>query len=82
MITVYADRSFSFINIPLSDIAADLQRSFGTPIVVADANLASKRFLAFFTNGEDLDEILKLLSRNGNLRVVRSDGMVYLYGKK
>ncbi|MBQ6015380.1 MAG: FecR domain-containing protein [Bacteroidales bacterium] len=76
------NHSFSFINIPLKDIAADLERSFGTQIVVADANVASQRFLAFFTNGEDLDEILKLLSRNGNLRVVRSDGTVYLYGKK
>ena len=76
------NRSFSFINIPLSDIAADLQRSFGTPIVVADANVASKRFLAFFTNGEDLDEILKLLARNGGLMVVRSNGTIYLYGNK
>ena len=76
------NRSFSFINIPLTDIAADLERSFGTPIVVADSKVASQRFLAFFTNGENLDEILKLLSRNGNLRVVRSDGTVYLYGKK
>ena len=76
------NRSFSFINIPLKDIAADLERSFGTQIVVADAKVASQRFLAFFTNGEDLDEILKLLGRNGNLRVVRSDETVYLYGKK
>ena len=76
------NHSFSFINIPLKDIAADLERSFGTQIVVSDASVASQRFLAFFTNGEDLDEILKLLSRNGNLRVVRSDGTVYLYGKK
>ena len=76
------NRSFSFINIPLTDIAADLERSFGTPIVVADSKVASQRFLAFFTNGEDLDEILKLLSRNGNLKVVRDDGTVYLYGKK
>ena len=79
----FADnRSFSFINTPLEDIAADLARSFGTPIVVADSKVASQRFLAFFTNGEDLDQILRLLSRNGNLRVVRSDGKVYLYGKK
>ena len=78
----FADnRSFSFINIPLKDIAADLQRSFGTPVVVSDAKIASKRFLAFFTNGENLDEILKLLSRNGNLRIVHSDGTFYIYGK-
>lgn len=76
------NRSFSFINIPLKDIAANLERSFGTTIVVADTKIASKRFLAFFTNGESLDEILNLLSLNGNLRVVRSDGNIYLYGKK
>lgn len=79
----FADgRAFSFINTPLKDIAADLERSFGTPIVVADSKVASQRFLAFFSNGEDLEQILRLLSRNGNLRVVRSDGTVYLYGKK
>ena len=79
----FADnRSFSFINTPLEDIASDLSRTFGTPIVVADSKVASQRFLAFFTNGEDLDQILGLLARNGNLRVVRSDGKVYLYGKK
>lgn len=78
----FADnRSFSFINIPLKDIAADLERSFGTPVVVVDAKVASKRFLAFFTNGESLEEILKLLSRNGGLRIVHSDGTAYIYGK-
>ena len=80
--TFAGNRSFSFINTPLEDIASDLARSFGTPIVVADSKVASQRFLAFFTNGEDLDQILRLLARNGNLRVVRSDGKVYLYGKK
>ncbi|MBQ9193802.1 MAG: FecR domain-containing protein [Bacteroidales bacterium] len=79
---VFSDeRSFSFFNIPLSDIAADLERAFGTKIVVADQSIVSHRFLAFFTNHESLDEILRLLSANGDLRVVRSDGVVYLYGK-
>jgi ferric-dicitrate binding protein FerR (iron transport regulator) len=78
----FADgRSFSFINIPLKDIAANLERSFGTRIVIADERIADQRFLAFFTNGESLDDILKLLSRNGNLRVSRSGSMVYLRRK-
>ena len=75
------DRSFSFFNVPLSDIAADLERSFGTEIVIADQSIASHRFLAFFTNHESLDEILRLLSANGSLRIVQSGGVVYLYGK-
>jgi len=75
------DRSFSFFNVPLCDIAADLERSFGTEIVIADPSIISRRFLAFFTNHESLDEILRLLSANGNLRIVQSGGVVYLYGK-
>ena len=71
-------RSFSFINIPLKDITASLERSFGTRIVVADERIANQRFLAFFTNGESLEDILKLLARNGNLKISRSGSMVYL----
>ena len=77
--TFAEDRSFSFINIPLKDIASALERSFGTPIVVADERIANQRFLAFFTNGESLEDILKLLARNGNLRISRNGSMVYLY---
>lgn len=73
--------SFSFINTPLLDIAADLERSFGKRIVVADDRVATQRFLAFFTNGESLDEILQLLSRNGGLRTVRRGDTTYIYKK-
>ena len=75
-------RSFSFFNVPLSDIAVDLERSFGKKIVVADEKVAARRFLAFFTNGEDLDEILTLLARNGSLRISHSGDAIYIYGKK
>ena len=80
--TFSQERSFSFFNVPLCDIASDLERSFGTKIVVADQQIVSRRFLAFFTNNESLDEILSLLSANGGLRVTRSDGVIYLYSKK
>lgn len=75
-------RSFSFFNIPLSDIAAELARSFGKKVVVADEKVAGRRFLAFFTNGEDLDEILTLLARNGSLRISHTGDAIYIYGKK
>ena len=80
--TFSQERSFSFFNVPLCDIASDLERSFGTQIVVADQQIVSRRFLAFFTNNESLDEILSLLSANGGLRVTRSDGVIYLYSKQ
>ena len=74
-------RSFSFYNTPLKDIAAELERCFGQRIVIGDGRIADKRFLAFFTNGESLDEILRLLAKNGNLRVSSSEDGYYIYGK-
>ena len=76
------DRSFSFFNVPLSDIASELERSFGEEIVVADPEITSRRFLAFFTNHETLDQILAMLAANGGLNVTRSGGVVYINGKK
>lgn len=76
--TFAEDRSFSFINIPLKDIASSLERSFGTSIIVADERIANQRFLAFFSNGESLEDILRLLARNGNLKITRNGSMVYL----
>lgn len=74
-------RAFKFYNTPLRDIAAELERSFGKRIVIGDNRISGKRFLAFFTNGESLDEIIDLLARNGNLRVSRSNDSIYLYSK-
>lgn len=73
------DSSFSFINIPLLDIAADLERTFGKRIVVADDAIVNQRFLALFSNGEGLDEILQLLCRNGRLKTVRRGDTIYIY---
>ena len=74
-------RTFSFFNDPLSDITAQLERSFGTRIIVTEPKLSLQRFLAFFPNGESLDEILRLLSVSGNFRVIHKDGVIYLNRK-
>lgn len=77
----YKPGGLSFYNLPLKDIVSELERHFGTEIVIADSRLSSRRFLAFFTNGENLDEILTLLSRNGDMKVTRRNGTIYLYHK-
>lgn len=78
----FADEgAFSFFNVPLLDIASELERGFGRRIVVADDDIASQRFLAFFTNGESLEEILRLLCRNGGLRTVLRGDTTYIYNK-
>ena len=63
--------AFSFVNVPLRDIASDLERVFGKRIILEDESLADRRFLAFFTNGETLDQMLDLLEKNGNLKIQR-----------
>jgi len=75
------NKSFNFINIPLEDIASDLERAFGRRIIIADENARSRRFLAFFTNGESLEEILEMLAQNGQLRIADKDNTIYIYNK-
>ena len=73
-----SNQVFSFFNEPLSDIVAQLERAFGTRIVLDEPKLASRRFLAVFKNNETLDQILDLLSVSGGFRVIRKEGVVFL----
>lgn len=73
-----SNQVFSFFNEPLSDIVAQLERAFGTRIVLDEPKLASRRFLAVFKNNETLDQILDLLSVSGGFRVTRKEGVVFL----
>ena len=51
--------SVAFRNVPLSDAVLDLERIFGEKIVILDSVLCSRRVLAFFSNGEDCETILR-----------------------
>ena len=73
------DRTIRFNNLKVSDIAKDLERIFDVKIIVNDEKLANTRYLAYFTNHESLDQILKAISDNNkNLRIDRRDGVIYL----
>ena len=71
-------KSFCFINLPLCDIASELERSFGVKIFITDPELVSRRFLAIFPNGEGIDEILRLLAVNDNFKITREKGIIYI----
>lgn len=71
-------RSLHFNNTSMEDIAKDLERAFGTKIVVMDEQLADTRFFAIFTNNESLDQILRAMNRNHKMNIARRDGVVYL----
>ena len=73
--------SIHFFNMTLSDIAADLQRLYGTRIVVADSELANTRFFAIFNNGETLYDILRTLNTEKRMKIEKKDQTIYLTRK-
>ena len=73
------DRAIRFNNLKVSDIAEDLERIFDVKIIIKDEKLANTRYLAYFTNHESLDQILKAISDNNkSMQVERKDGVIYL----
>lgn len=79
--TLDKSRSFHFINMTLKDIADELRASFGEAIYIMDAAAAERRYFAFFTNGESLDEILSTIDKDDKLKVSKS-GKAYNISSK
>lgn len=69
---------FYFCNLPLSDIVKELEYYFNTPIILLNGELGKSKYIAYFTNGETLDEILNNLNADGQMSVTRSEGGVIL----
>ena len=75
----FADnRDIHFFNLRMHDIALDLERLFGTRIVILDEALAQTRYFAYFTNNETLDQILSAINSDRKMKISRRDGVVYL----
>ncbi len=77
----YDDNAIHFFNIRLSDIAKDLERIFGTKIVILNEPLAATRYLAWFTNNETLEEILQGININNNIKFYKKDDVIYISKK-
>ena len=73
--------SLHFVDQRLDDIVADLERIFDRKIVVADERLATKRFDAWFSNGEDLERILASINADNKMRIVTTNGVIYIFSK-
>ena len=54
----------------------DLQRIFDVRIVIADPQLAQKRYFAYFANGESLMEILSSL--DSEIDIYQKDNIIFL----
>lgn len=77
----HENKSIHFFNLRLSDIMADLERLFGTKLVLLDESLADTRYFALFTNNESLDQILKGVDIDGKMRFIKKDGVIYISKK-
>ncbi len=77
----YDNSSIHFFNIRLSDIAKDLERIFGTKILILDESLANARYLAWFTNNETLEEILQGIDIDNKIRYLKKDDVIYISKK-
>lgn len=73
--------SIHFVDQRLDDIVADLERIFDRKIVVADERLASRKFDAWFSNGEDLERILASINADGKMKIVTTNGVICIFSK-
>ncbi|MEE0234598.1 MAG: FecR domain-containing protein [Bacteroidales bacterium] len=70
--------SIHFFNLSLNDITSDLERLFGSKIVLLDESLSDTRYFAWFTNNENLDQILESINVDGRMKFDRRDGVIYI----
>lgn len=71
--------NLTFINSRLSDIASQLERTFGVKIVIDSDTLADERYYSAFVNGESVDDILSAWQLNGSVRHRRDGNTIHLY---
>lgn len=72
------NEGFYFSNLPLSDIVKELEYYFDTRIILLDRKLGESTYIAYFTNGETLDEILTNLNTDGQMSITRSQGVIMI----
>lgn len=72
------NEGFYFSNLSLGDIAKELEYNFDVKIIILDEDLNKNSFVAYFTNGETLDEILSDLNIDGRMSIKRSRDMIFI----
>ena len=72
------NEGFYFSNLPLNDIVKELEYYFDTRIIILDQKLGDSTYIAYFTNGETLDEILSNLNTDGQMSITRSQGVILI----
>lgn len=76
------NKSLTYVNERLCDIAKSLERTFGVRIEIADNTLAAERFYASFVNGETLEQILSTFNAAGTMRIARDNSTIRISANK
>lgn len=71
--------NLTFINSRLSDIAAQLERTFDVKIIIDSDALANERYYSAFVNGETMEDILSAWQLNDNVRHRHEGNTIHLY---
>lgn len=66
--TSWIDGKFYFSNYPLEKIAKRLERSFNVRIRILDDDLRKAAFTGDFVRGENIDQILRVMTANRSIR--------------
>ena len=72
------NEGFYFNNLNLGDIAKELEYYFNVKIIILDEDLNNNTFIAYFTNGETLDEILSDLNISGQMSIKKNRDMIFI----
>lgn len=79
--TSWMDGVLYFRNNTLDEIAKILERKFNVNIRIVSEEMKNDRYFAHFGNGENLDQILKLLSRKRSWRYEYKNGTIEIKTK-
>lgn len=69
---------FYFNNLPFGDIVVLLEQNFNVSIDVDDKHLLERTYTAYFSNGEDVDEILSKINNSGQMFIDRQEREIFI----
>ncbi|MET1056283.1 MAG: FecR domain-containing protein [Pedobacter sp.] len=76
--TDWTQNKLTFVDEPLSEMAAQMERWYGVKVVIANPALNNLRFTATFDHG-DIIQILEALKLSGNFNYRKEDNMISIY---
>lgn len=76
------NRTLKFRNLPLNEIASELERRFGEEVVICSPALAKTKMFAIYSNGETLEEILSNITVSLGCARLTHSGKVWMIDSK